>query len=148
VPAGTTMLHFIWRQSHTPYETLHIRRTPLKGYKRKKMHLDISAGNWDTVIMGRTCTTNDKVFNLTTLSICQLQMNDMWVGSIGGWWHRQQKTEVLRDSPVSVLFCSSPIPRGPARDWNQASVVKGQWWMEKEWSYHVYGQNSCKCIYT
>jgi len=73
------------------------------------------------------------VFHLMTLPICQWQWNDMWVGSIGGW-HRQQTTQVLRDSPVSVLFCSSPIPCRPARDWNQASVVRGQWWMEKEWS--------------
>lgn len=74
--------------------------------------------------MGQTRKSNDKVYYLMTLSICQWHVTEMWAGSTDDI----VTGEKLKDS---VPSCSPQISRKLAIDQNQVSVMRGQRLMAK-----------------
>jgi hypothetical protein len=116
---------FICRQSHTPPESLHLRCTALKGYKRKKAHtLIYQQGMGIQVIMGQTCTSNDTI---------SMSVTDKLNVSREHWWYDTDNKKLMCYSAHYQTHTDQPeIETRP--------MLWGQWWMEKEWSKYVTGK--------
>lgn len=80
------------------------------GTKERKRTLIYRQGIGIQVIMGWTCTSNDRVFHVMTLSICQWQMNKMWVGSISGITLTAENLSTRREPRFSaILLINNPM---------------------------------------